>query len=462
MHRGCFRLMTLSACVVVGVMLIPFLSAVAGPRLQRSDPGPADRIESVLVEEINTYRLANGLSPLAQSTQLSDAAQAHADDMVAADALSEMGSDGSRTGDRVARAGYGSWPHGSLVGENYYESPNPLSAVQFWQNHDSAAGNLLQAVYREVGIGHRARSDGWHVVVVTLGAQPNVLPVFINNSADSSSSPDVELLLTNEEAVPQGQGEHVIGRATEVMMSNSSGFEGGEWQPYHSRVEWRLESDPGTKTVWVRFRDARDRTTESSATIRLDMPEATAAMTATAEPTSTSSPTATKRSTFTAIPTATERPTSTTSPTATERPTSTSSPTATPTASSTSTRTLTSSPSPTATRTPTPTSSMTPTPTANPTPSSTATLTVTPTASPSVRPTSTSTPRPPSSQQVTPPALRPRDTTTPPPQATAPTEPPRAGSADTAFGAALVVLLLLALFLLIGLNLAVVRRGRGA
>ena len=329
-------LLTGIACLIAIIVFMPYLSARADRSSQAEGSNASDAIKRALAEEINAYRMANGFPPYAISPQLSVSAQAHADDMVAHGFFSHKGSDGSLVGTRIARTEYGAWSQGYRVGENYYAGTNPANAMRFWLGDGPHTNNLLHTVYREMGIGHGINRDGWHILVVDVGAQPNVLPVFINDDQESTSNPVVWLTLTNERAVLQGEGERIMGSASEIMVSNSPTFEGSAWQPYQERIEWRLESGSGRKTVWVRFRDAHGRTTTSSDEIWLDVegvamePTATqtSAPTPTATPSLTLTPTrvATATQTFTLAPSATLAPTSTLAPSSTIRPTDTSAP----------------------------------------------------------------------------------------------------------------------------------------
>lgn len=72
--------------------------------------------ELAFVQALNEYRAQNGLPPLAISSTLTAAASAQADDMAANNLTSDVGSDGTTIGDRVAQAGY---PNPSGVGDMY-------------------------------------------------------------------------------------------------------------------------------------------------------------------------------------------------------------------------------------------------------------------------------------------------------------------------------------------------------
>jgi hypothetical protein len=102
-----------------------------------------------------------------------------------------------------------------------------------------------------------------------ISAQPNVLPIFINSDAYSTNSPSVTLTLWNEEVFGGAPGR--IGRATQIMISNSPDFAGASPQPWAQYVNWTLDtnSGEGIKTVYVRFIDAYGRTADSQDSILL-------------------------------------------------------------------------------------------------------------------------------------------------------------------------------------------------
>lgn len=51
--------------------------------------------------------------------------------------------------------------------------------------------------------------------------------------------------------------------ATEMLIANNEDFEGAEWQPLAKEVkDWKLDSDSGTQTVYVKFRDEAQNESE--------------------------------------------------------------------------------------------------------------------------------------------------------------------------------------------------------
>jgi uncharacterized protein YkwD len=107
--------------------------------------------EARVIELINIERANAGLSALSAQGQLGSAAQLHSADMACNNYFSHTGLDGSSSGDRAQRQGYGS----SFVGENIaagYSSPE--SAVNGWMNSPGHKANILNADYTEIGVGY--------------------------------------------------------------------------------------------------------------------------------------------------------------------------------------------------------------------------------------------------------------------------------------------------------------------
>jgi hypothetical protein len=275
-----------------------------------------------LAARLNRERVARGLAPLALNAQLTAAAQAHAEDVArngqtSSPQAGHIGSDGSNVFERVARTGYGAYSWGRRLGENWAWYRNTADAFAMWMESAPHRANILHPLFREMGIGVAAVGNGTFIYVIDFGAQPNVLPIFINDGATETLSREVKLTLTNEEVTPNGDGDN-IGRPVQVMVSNTADFAGAAWQAYAPKISWTLAPNGGMKTVYVKYRDAKGRTALARASIVLG-----------AAATSTSAP---SRAPATLVPTrATALPTLTPTRTPTETPTETPTAPATPT-----------------------------------------------------------------------------------------------------------------------------------
>jgi len=247
------------------VLLLAIL-AVRPPAV-RAQEDPVRRLQDLL----NQVRLNEGLAPLGHSTLLTQAAQHHADDLVTLGHLTHEGSDGSTYQQRIREARYQAWNDGLTVNEVIWTGLGSAEDALIWFHTNPDWAVLTDPKYREVGIGY-ADDNGVHYFVVTLGARPGVLPVFINDGFGSTESPAVALRLTNEEAVPLGDVAW-IGKAIEIRISNTPDFDAQSWQPWEPLVPWALSSEePGNYAVYVEFRDGAERTAIAEATIRLVPP----------------------------------------------------------------------------------------------------------------------------------------------------------------------------------------------
>jgi len=297
-------------CVLLA-LLPPVLPAWA------QGEGPAAEFYAL----VNQARLGEGLAPYGWSDQLAAAAQRHADDLAAHRLASHEGSDGSTPAQRIAESGYAAWGEGGVVGENYWTGYGTVQEAFDWFMADPPhRDNILSPRFREVGVGVATDDEGRVYYVLDFGARPNVLPIFINDGAATTESPQVAIRLTNEEAYPQGEGTLFMGRAIEVQIGNTPDFEAASWQTWEPLVAWTLPEEPGEHTVYVRFRDGAGRIAASADSILL-LPGAGTPTPPLPTATPTSPPaTPTPTPAGTATPPPTEAPVPTPSPTSTPLP----------------------------------------------------------------------------------------------------------------------------------------------
>ena len=100
---------------------------------------------------VNKERAKKGCRPLKMDPALNAAAQEHSLDMARYHSVSHTGTDGSRPGDRMTRAGYG-W---SKAAENVaagYASPE--SVVNGWMKSPGHRANILDCSFRDAGVGY--------------------------------------------------------------------------------------------------------------------------------------------------------------------------------------------------------------------------------------------------------------------------------------------------------------------
>ena len=258
------RGLRIALAVLVAMAL---LAGWARPAAQQSD------FAFDFYNAINRARLNDGLAPLGLSTLLTLAAQRHAEDIAKRGVASHDGADGSSYQQRIREAGYRAWNDGLLVNEVVWLGlGGPVDALNWFRNRAEEWAIFTDARYREIGVGYAEDGQGVRYFVITFGARPGVLPIFINDGAAVTESPVVAVRLTNEEAVPMGEGAW-IGNAIEVRLSDTPDFNGAAWQPWEPLLPWPLSgTEPGKYAVYVQFRDGANRTAVAEATIQLVEP----------------------------------------------------------------------------------------------------------------------------------------------------------------------------------------------
>ncbi|MFJ2828180.1 CAP domain-containing protein [Streptomyces sp. NPDC087263] len=113
-------------------------------------PGELARTASEVVALTNAERTATGLRPLAVDLLLTNAAQAHSDDMVARAFYSHTSPDGTQPWDRAAAAG----STRRSIGENIAcGQRSPAEVVLGWMNSPGHRANILKPAFTHIGIG---------------------------------------------------------------------------------------------------------------------------------------------------------------------------------------------------------------------------------------------------------------------------------------------------------------------
>jgi hypothetical protein len=304
-HRPLSHVRILLVCAVVLVVL----QTAALPSAAQADPA------AEMLARINAVRVAQKLPPYAYSEKLSAAAQVHSKDMAAAGKVDRTGTDGSSPKSRILAAGYGQWTIGPVVDEAIYGGTDGLQgAFDWWMNTPTDKGRLLSTRFREVGIGAATAPNGWIYWTLDLGAQPNVLPAFVNGGVTRVDTTTVTLTLTTENAVPAGEGANTIGQPVQVRVASDDSFTGSDWQPWAAEVPFQL-LPKAQQTIYVLYRDAQGRTVPVSINMTLTNVPPVPTATATRTPTVTPPATLTPQATNSPRPTATFPPSRTPVPT---------------------------------------------------------------------------------------------------------------------------------------------------
>lgn len=101
------------------------------------------------VNDLNAYRVQNGLNTVSLSEKLNKASEVHAQDLAQAGIISHTGTDGSGHGDRVQRQGY----YFSIAGENVATGQKSWDKVfQAWKDSPGHNENLLRDDVVDFGI----------------------------------------------------------------------------------------------------------------------------------------------------------------------------------------------------------------------------------------------------------------------------------------------------------------------
>lgn len=118
---------------------------------------------ALILNQINEKRAAHGLGALSWSTELAQAAQAHAVDCAQRGWGSHVGSDGAHLRTRLTRAGY----YAAYTSENWANSRNAQHAFEMWWFEGPGGVHyetILGAYYNEIGIGIAEGSWGYYVI----------------------------------------------------------------------------------------------------------------------------------------------------------------------------------------------------------------------------------------------------------------------------------------------------------
>jgi hypothetical protein len=267
---------------------------------------------------MNEARRANNVGLLGWNEELAAAAQAHADDIITRSDPSHTGSDGSLVAERVARTAYLPYPDRMRVSENW-SSGTALEAMKYFLEDQIHRDNLLLPIWREVGVGHATREDGFELWVVVFGAQPGVYPIFVNNDEERTTSRTVTVQVRAEEA---GFAPDLFTGAVEMRVADARQIATAEWQAFQPEVTIELMEGGGDHSVVAELRDANGRVVRSVDSIYLigsaaPLPTSRVVLAPTLTPSATNTPTATP----TVTPTPTITPTPSPTPTATPTPT---------------------------------------------------------------------------------------------------------------------------------------------
>ncbi len=153
----------LLGCILLALQLSTFL-----PSHSYAQDFPPPVLE--MVRLINQARAQRGLPLYLLNPVLTQAAQAHVDDLLANRRLGHVGSDGSRVAGRLQRVGYAA----AQVSENWVYSRDLARGFRWWMADPPHRANILHRNFTEIGVGMAPHPNGWgQVWVVDFAAGAN-------------------------------------------------------------------------------------------------------------------------------------------------------------------------------------------------------------------------------------------------------------------------------------------------
>ena len=138
------------------------IASVLATPCQNTELTPAPQniqlVRAAILCLINRKRAENSESPLEASAQLEQAAEGHCQELIADDYFAHVSPSGETPVDRIRSTGYIPSPSdGYVIGENLawgtYQLSTPQSIVSAWFASPGHLANILEAQYRQTGIG---------------------------------------------------------------------------------------------------------------------------------------------------------------------------------------------------------------------------------------------------------------------------------------------------------------------
>jgi len=249
------------------------MAMVAAPQRAHARPQaePSTQPQALLLDEAQTVYLGNlkrrenGLPPIKWNKQLTVAARWFGWDSVAnrpSGYCEHTDTQGRLPSVRTKDYGY----KGLSGAENVFcggvQFMTPDQAIAAWMNSAGHRGNILDPNTQEIGVGFYRDGD-WSYAVQDFGRDESFTPLIINNEAITTTTSQVSLYLHNR-TNDRIEGP---GKTVSMMVSNNVNFSGASWEPYAAEKTWTLATGNGWRTVYVKTRDALNRSAIVSDTI---------------------------------------------------------------------------------------------------------------------------------------------------------------------------------------------------
>lgn len=230
----------------------PVMSEEAQPSIEFSGCSPVylDAVnaayEQQVVEMVNAERENAGLPPLKRSGELDAAARYHARDMAEEAYFAHDSYD--RNGESLVFSCSWSkrieafYPNRYWLGENIAAgNGTPAEVMHSWMNSSGHRENILNANYREFGVGYYQGGPWSSYWVQDFASRSSSYPLVIDLEQAATNDPDVDLYL------------YGTGVWNEMRLRNDGG-NWGDWQPFRSNIQWKLDWAQGVHTVSVELR----------------------------------------------------------------------------------------------------------------------------------------------------------------------------------------------------------------
>ncbi|WP_019875805.1 CAP domain-containing protein [Sporichthya polymorpha] len=145
-----------AAAVLTLTALTPALTASSAEAASVSGSTRAE-LRTDVVASVNAARAKAGCKPLKVSSQLTTAAQRHADDMVRTNLFSHTSANGRSWITRIKKAGFKK-PGGENIARGHTSTERVMTA---WLKSPGHRANILNCKFRQIGVGHNANGNYW-------------------------------------------------------------------------------------------------------------------------------------------------------------------------------------------------------------------------------------------------------------------------------------------------------------
>jgi uncharacterized protein YkwD len=155
----------IAVALTLALLLALLLGTVAAPAALSGRRVALTSLEAGVLARLNQIRVQHGLVPLRVSVPLTEAADAHSEQMAADGFFQHTSADGTAFWKRIGHW-YGPRAHRFWsVGENLlWSSPQvgPAAALQVWLRSPEHRANVLSPTWREIGVSsvHAASAPG--------------------------------------------------------------------------------------------------------------------------------------------------------------------------------------------------------------------------------------------------------------------------------------------------------------